>query len=126
MARRSNKKGRSEGGGRFLALPHTLLHSPSFRQLSCPARAVLIEIAAIYDGQNNGRIGAGVRWLAERCKVSKDTISRAIQELEDGGFIAVMSKGSFREHQKRASEYRITWRKCDVTDALPTHPYLRH
>jgi len=125
MARRANKTGRSEGEGRFLALPHFLLHSSSYKELSCAARSVLIEIAAIYDGKNNGRIAAGVRWLAERCKIGRDTASRAIQELEDAGFIVTTEKGSFRNHAKRASEFCITWRKCDVTQALPTHPYMR-
>jgi hypothetical protein len=115
MGSKVNKTGRSKGNGRFLALPHHILHSTAYLGLSCVARAVLIEIAAIYNGSNNGRLAAGVRWLAERCRIGRDSASRAIQELEDAGFIETVEKGSFNLHQRKASEYRITWVKCDAS-----------
>lgn len=120
MGRKTNKTGRSKGDGRFLSLPHHVLHSTLYLELSCPARAVLVEIAAIYNGSNNGRLAAGVRWLAQRCKVGRDTVSRAIQELEDAHLIEVVEKGSFNRHQRRASEFGLTCLKCDVTYRLPT------
>jgi hypothetical protein len=35
-----------------------MLDSPAYLSLTCPARAVLIEIARGHDGTNNGRLGA--------------------------------------------------------------------
>lgn len=125
MSRRVNKTGRNETQARFVALPHHVLKAPAYAALSCPARAVLVEIAMAYDGKNNGNLVASVRMLAERCGTSKDTAARAIQELEDAGFIYTTSKGAFRTSNRRASEFRICWRKCDITGALPSHGFHR-
>jgi hypothetical protein len=38
-----------------------LLESSAYLSLSCPARAVLIEIARGHDGTNNGRLGLSIR-----------------------------------------------------------------
>lgn len=120
MGKSVNKTGRSKGNGRFLALPHHILHSTAYLGLSCAARAVLIEIAAIYNGSNNGMLVAGVRWLSERCNIGRDTVSRVIQELEDAKLIETVEKGSFRLHQRKASEFRITWAKCNVSNRFAT------
>jgi len=58
-----------------LDAPHVRLHrwlldSPTYLSLSCPARAVLAEIARSLDGYNNGRIGLSVRRAAERCNIA--------------------------------------------------------
>ena len=34
-----------------------LLNSPAYLSLSCPARAVLIELTRLYNGNNNGQLG---------------------------------------------------------------------
>jgi hypothetical protein len=38
-----------------------MLDSPAYLSLTCPARAVLIEIARGHDGTNNGRLGLSIR-----------------------------------------------------------------
>jgi hypothetical protein len=120
MGRKINKTGRSKGRDRYLALPHQILHSTAYLSLSCAARAVLVEIAAIYNGSNNGMLAAGVRWLGERCNIGRDTVSRAIQELEDAKLIETVEKGSFKLHQRKASEFRITWLKCNASNRYST------
>src|SRR6516165_10348441 len=69
-----------------------LLDSPAYLALSCPARAVLIEIAKIYDGMNNGRIALSVRRAAERCNIARGTATRAFRDLEQLGFIECVTK----------------------------------
>lgn len=120
MGNKIYKNGRTKGSGRFLLLPHHILHSTAYLDLSCVARAVLIEIAAIYNGSNNGRLAAGVRWLAKRCNIGPDTARRAIKELEDAKLIETVEKGSFKQHNRLASEYRITWQKCDASNRFAT------
>ncbi len=63
---------------RRLDAPHVrlyrwLLDSAAYLALSCPARAILVEIARNYDGMDNGRIGLSVRRAAKRCRTAPET-----------------------------------------------------
>lgn len=118
-----DKTGRSAAPARFAALPHDVLKSPGFLATSPPARAVLLELIRLHNGSNNGAIGLCVREAAERCKVSKSTASRALQELDDYGLIDQMTKGSFRQRNRHASTYRLTWLACDVSGVIPPRRY---
>ena len=102
-----------------------LLDSPAYLSLSCPARAVLIEIARSYDGYNNGRIALSVRRAAERCNIARGTASRAFDELQERGFIECVTQGSFSRKTQHASEWRLTFWKCDVTDDLASKAFMR-
>jgi hypothetical protein len=90
-----------------------MLDSPAYLSLSCPARAVLIEIARAYDGYNNGRIGLSVRLASERCRIARGTAMRAFAELQERGFIECMTKGGFNRKSPHASEWRLTFWPCD-------------
>jgi len=90
-----------------------------------PARAILIEIAGVYDGYNNGRLGMSVRRLAERCHLAPGTVTKALRELQDRGFIQCVTRGSFNRKVQHASEWRLTWWPCDVTDKLPEKPFMQ-
>ena len=48
-----------------------MLSSKAYLSLTCPARAVLLEIARVYDGANNGRLGLSVRVAAKRCRIAQ-------------------------------------------------------
>jgi hypothetical protein len=102
-----------------------MLESPAFLSLSCPARCVLVEIARVYDGLNNGRLGMSVRTLSERCRIAKGTARQALAELQDRGFIECVTKGSFSRKVQHASEWRLTWWPCDVTGALPGKQFMQ-
>jgi hypothetical protein len=100
------------------------LDSPAYLSLSCPARAVLIEIARVYDGMNNGRLGLSVRTLARRCRLAPATVCRALDELKKRGFIECVTKGAFSRKVRHASEWRLTWRPCDVTGAPAAKTFM--
>ena len=101
-----------------------MLESPAYLSLGCPARAVLVEIARVYDGMNNGRLGMSVRTLARRCRLAPATASRALAELQERGFIECVTRGSFNRKVQHASEWRLTWWSCDVTGALPSKTFM--
>jgi hypothetical protein len=101
-----------------------LLDSPAYLSLSCPARAVLIEIARSYDGFNNGRIGLSIRRASGRCKIARGTAARALAELQERGFIDCMTKGGFNRKLPHASEWRLTFWACDVTGKLASKQFM--
>ena len=123
MVRRVDRTGRSKGDGRFITIPHEVLKSPGYLSTHPPARAVLFELVMLYNGSNNSKLGLSVRRAAERCQISKDTAAIAITQLEDAGLIERVNKGSFTQRNRKASEYRILWKRCDVTGALPRPGY---
>ncbi len=114
MPRRHNLKGRSTTD-RFVSLPHWMLQSPAWRSLSPVARSIFIELAAIYNGSNNGRIALSVRDAAERVRCSKNTAARALAELTQKGFVDLCSRGHFDRKTPHAAEYRLTLHRCDRT-----------
>jgi len=114
MPRRHNHKGRSTTE-RFVSLPHWMLQSSAWRSLSPVARSVFIELAAIYNGSNNGRIALSVRDAAGRVRCSKNTAARALAELTQKGFIDLCSRGHFDRKTPHAAEYRLTLHSRDLT-----------
>jgi len=125
MSRGHNQTGRSRRSGRFVMLPHSVIETRAWLALTCVARSAFIELLKLYNGINNGRLAMSSRTLAQRLRTSKDTAARALNELEEKRFIDVMTVGSFATKQRRASEYRVTFRRCDKTYELPSHAYAR-
>jgi hypothetical protein len=114
MPKRHNHKGRSTTE-RFVSLPHYMLRSPAWLSLSPVARSVFIELAAIYNGTNNGHLALSARDAAERVSCSKNTAARAFAELIHKGFADVCSRGHFDRKTPHAAEYRLTMHRCDRT-----------
>jgi hypothetical protein len=114
MPKRHNSKGRSTTE-RFVALPHWMLRSPAWRSLAPVARCVFVELAAIYNGGNNGFLALSARDAAERTGCSKNTASLALKELRAKGFIELAQRGHFDRKSPHAAEYRLTLYECNKT-----------
>jgi hypothetical protein len=126
MPKTHNATGRSLTKGNFGLIPETVMHSPAYRATSLAGRALLLEIAVLYRGSNNGFIGLSARQAAERLCCSKDTAARCFRELQDHGMIEMMRKGNFKaKTAPLASEWRLTWRTCNRSNHLPSHAYQR-
>jgi hypothetical protein len=100
-----------------------LLDSQGWHQLSPHARLAYLELARLYNGENNGRISLSARRLACQMPCDKATASRALRELEDAGFIETMRVGTFTRKDRLASEYRLCIYTCDVTGDLPNRQW---
>lgn len=122
---RVNKKGRNDNPGRVAVLPHAVLDTPAYLGLSLAARAILVELSRVYTSRNNGFIGLSVRQAVERCGIGKTTAARAIAELVAAGFVDVVTKGTFADHHRDASTYRLTWRACDRSGAPPSFRFRK-
>jgi hypothetical protein len=123
MPRRHNHKGRSTTE-RFVYLPHHMLRSPAWRSLSPVARCIFLELAAIYNGGNNGFIALSTRDAAQHVRCSKDTAARALVELTEKGFIVCCSRGHFDRKSPHASEYRLTLYACDRTGEKASKAFM--
>jgi hypothetical protein len=103
-----NRTGRE--GGRFIALPHSVLESPAYLRLKHPARALLLEFALQYRGDDNGRLLCSEAHLKKRGWKSNGVITRAKRELLEAGFIHETVKG---QRPNKASWYAVTWITLD-------------
>jgi hypothetical protein len=112
MRKRNRRRSTTE---RFVGLPHYMVRSYAWRMLSPVARAVLIEVLAIYNGSNNGYLALSTRTAAEHANCSKDTAARAFHELCRAGFLELSIQGAFFRKDRHASEWRVTLHPCNRT-----------
>ncbi len=104
-----------------------MLASNAYRALSPNARALLVELVMLYNGENNGSLFLSVRDAAHRIGLADATAaSRAFDELMELGFIEVTQIGHFRvkasEHS-RARCWRLCW-LCGPGRKLPEWHFL--
>jgi DNA-binding transcriptional MocR family regulator len=127
MSRKHNRTGRTRHTGRFVMLEHYLLNSPAWRSLSLAARSVFIEMARNYVPGRNGRLAMSARMLAEALPISRATAARALQDLSARGFIEAVKPGGFnmKAGEGRATEWRLTLHKCDVTGERASRAFMR-
>lgn len=125
MPVRHNPKGRSKFGPPFIQLYWFMLDSEAWSCLTANARAVYLEVARRYNGQNNGFLALSVRDAAERCRINKDTATRALDELQRLGFLECAVAGGFSRKVRHASEWRLTVARCDRTGARETKAFMR-
>jgi hypothetical protein len=109
---------------RHVMLYHYLMESQAWKSLGAIPRAVYLDICKRYFGSNNGRIGYSVRCAANELSIGLATAKRALDALEDRGFIVVVRKGAFNLKLKHATEWRLTQFNCDVTTAVATKDFM--
>jgi hypothetical protein len=90
-----------------------MLGSNAYRGLSPNARSLLVELASLHNGANNGSLYLGVRDAAHRMGVADLTAAnRAFGELTTLGFIEMTQEGHFAVKAADASRarcWRLTW-----------------
>jgi hypothetical protein len=123
----TNRKDRRRGGKcpPFVMLPWYLLDSHAWHTLSPRAQLAYLQVGRLYDGSNNGRLAMSARRLASLIPCNKDTAAKVLREIEDAGFIDTIKIGKFtrKQGERRASEYRLTCFRCDVTGDPPSRRF---
>ena len=106
-----NKSGRNDNPvGRFSRLPHEILTSPAYCSLTPNARALLDQLIAMENGQNNGSLWLSVRDAAARIGLcNRDSANKAFAELEGAGLIAMTKEAHFAVKASDTSRARC-WR----------------
>lgn len=117
--RKQAKRGKING--RFTALPHSVILSKEYRALNNAACRLLIDIAAQYKGDNNGSLVACSKYLKPLGWNSNDTITKALKELLNGGFL-IMTRQGMRPPLSRPSWFALGWLGLDVVDGLDISP----
>ena len=106
------KRGRFRGrktGHTFLSLPHYVITSPQWRALSGNAIKFIVELAAGFDGGNNGDLSLTRTQALGRGWRSGETRDQSADEAEAAGFILQTRQG----HKGVCNLYAITWQPID-------------
>jgi len=93
--RKADARGRSKGESAHVRLYLWELRSPAYQSLSVGARALLVELKALYNGANNGSLFLSVREAALRLGVGKNKAADCLDELKETGFIRPNRTGHF-------------------------------
>ena len=99
-----------EALGRFVPVPHRVIHSRAYRRLTHVARSLLWDMASQFRGDDNGRLLAGIAHMRKLGWKSSATLHRARKELEKAGFIYMTVQG---HRPNKASWYALTWFPLD-------------
>jgi hypothetical protein len=123
MARSSKHK---NAGPRHVRICHFMMDSQAWKSLGPTERAVYLDMAKRYAGvgSNNGRIGYSVREAATELHIGTSTAKRALDALQDRGFIVATKKGAFSLKLRNSTEWRLTEFHCDVTNKLATKDFM--
>lgn len=111
--RRPNATGRSGKAGRFTMVQHRIWFSEAVSSLNPNARALLVELASMENGSNNGAIWLSVRDATDRLGFTDfRAAQQAFDDLQDRGLLAMTKDAHFEVKASDASRarcWRLTW-----------------
>lgn len=124
---REKAKGRRDYG-RYYNVSHSVADTPAYCSLSVHAFKLWHDLMLQYDGKNNGRIDAILTRLENR-GWKNSTLYRALEELQERGFIVKTRQGGIGAMKKVCSLYRFTHLPTDtdkeigLTKSPPTNNF---
>ena len=108
--RRISKLQKRREPGSFVALPVVVLRSEATARLSPKAVKLLFDLLSQFNGtSNNGDLCAAWSVMQHRGWRSRDTLSKALDELENADFITCTRQGG----RNKASLYAVTFYAID-------------
>lgn len=103
------------------------LESPAWRTLSVDARALLIELRALFDPKRgDNRVFLGMRQAMERLGIGQRRVETARTELLERGWITVAERGSFTRKVRHATAYALENEPpSEAAGAVPGKAFMR-
>ncbi|MDQ2075767.1 hypothetical protein [Marinimicrobium sp. ABcell2] len=112
--KRQRLKGRRGKGG-FVGVPHVVLDSEDYRELSGTTAKVLMMLCRQYNGHNNGDLSAPFSFAKQWGIKSQSTLAKALRELQAADLI-LRSRDPRRDRDNphgQCSLYAVTWENID-------------
>lgn len=122
-----DQKGRSKKDASHVRIYRFEQETLAYQSLCVGARALLIEVRSLYNGNNNGALFLSVREAGRRMNVGKDAAAEWFADLIDRGWIRPKVEAGFNwktaARARMASCWIITNEATD--DAAPTRDYQK-
>lgn len=116
------KKARNEWQ-RHVRVCHYMMDSQAWKSLGAIPRAVYLDMAKRYNGTNNGGIGYSMRCAVDELNIGLATAKRALDALQERGFIVPVKKGAFSYKHRHATEWLLT--EHGYGTALATKDFMK-
>ena len=105
--------GKRSQEGQYVPLPYAVLKSAAWRSLGGAAVKLFFELHIRFHGGNNGRLHLSMNEAVGALGLGKATVKRAFDELQEKGFIDLVTPGNF--YHRRAHEWRLTTKAMQTT-----------
>jgi hypothetical protein len=105
-------------------LYHYMMDSPAWKSLGPIPRAVYLDLAKRYFGSNNGRIGYSIRCAVAEFEIGNATAKRALDALQDRGFIVAVKKGAFNVKVRNSTEWRLTQFPSNISSDMASKDFM--
>ncbi|PLX37072.1 MAG: hypothetical protein C0606_11185 [Hyphomicrobiales bacterium] len=125
MGKPKPRAGRSRRDTKHVRLHEWMMRTEAWKSLKPATRVVYTELGRLYNGTNNGMIGASVRRLAIAANCDKSTVSRSLKELIAKGFVEITTPSAFSRKDRIATEYRLTEHACNLTNQPAKKTFAR-
>lgn len=115
MANQSKQRRRQTGRRSehsYMGIPHYIVRSAEFGSLEPWPLKLLIELAANFNGKNNGDLSAAFSVLEDRGWNSPGTLNRAIKKLLRDGWLVTTRHGG----RNRCALFALTWWPVDAIE----------
>ena len=99
------RKKKNEIDYTFVAFPRHILRSREYYNLSAKAVKLLLDIFSQFNGKNNGDFCTVWPVMKKKGWKSRDTLTKALRELDDRGFIEKTRQGG----KNLCSLYAVSW-----------------
>ena len=93
----------------FFQFPREILDSAEYAKMSAIAVKLLLDLCSQYRGNNNGDLCCAWKLMVQRGWKSRDTLFRAISDLENNGWIERTRQGG----RNKPNLYAVTWIAID-------------
>lgn len=118
----SNRKKRGDSHVRVYAYEMRL---PAWQTLTVDARALLVELRALYKPSQGNVVFLSYREAMKRLHIGQRRIQTAFADLLERGWISVETAGSFSRKTRHATSYRLENESTGVAGSLPSKAYAR-
>ncbi|HYD23481.1 MAG TPA: helix-turn-helix domain-containing protein [Croceibacterium sp.] len=110
---------------RHVRIYHRQMQSEAWLHLSGSAVKVLLALAVLEKGDNNGEFFLSARSGAQITGLGKNAVNRALRELQDKGFIYCAVPGGFSRKTPHAACWGLTWQAGPKGSEYraPSHAY---
>ncbi|MBN8727044.1 MAG: hypothetical protein J0H15_04995 [Xanthomonadales bacterium] len=110
--------------------PHVRLYAhelacPAYRTLNPDARALLVELRALYRPSQANVVFLSVREAMERVGIGQRRMQVAFADLRERGWIAIHEPGSFTRKVRHATSYRLLNEPSAAPGAVAEKAYMR-
>jgi hypothetical protein len=116
----AKRKARYTPPGGVLGVPRRVLRSPAYRDLTLPARCLMLELQDVWR-PSEPDVHYSTRRAASALNAGMGTASRSFHELVEHGFIQRVAASDWLNGKART--YRLTWLSHDGRE--PTNDWMK-